>query len=648
MERDERLAQFYHFSHEDDKTEEGSHSWDPAKRYENFEKIGQGGMKTIFKAYDTHGDREVAYAKVREDIAVKYRTTFIQEAKLTASLEHPNIITIHDIGLEKDGSPFFTMELKVGDSLGDILKALKKQDQDYIHNFQLDQLLDIYLKVCDAVAFAHSKGIMHLDLKPENIQVGKFGEVLVCDWGLSKTIDGRTEGDEDVDLGKESIKGLTTLYGDIKGTPGYMAPEQINPDLVISYKSDIYALGVILYEILCLNTPFKGAVDDVLKQTLTASWDSPLLVNKNLSSSLSAVVMKAMSLESESRYEKVEDIEVELQNFRHGFATQAEQASTLKLLHLLFKRHQTLVTVLLVNFLVGLFGTLYFINEVKESESKAILAQNKAEEHLKLAKEQEALVFKTTKYLYIKEIQHRQKFFEWSDYNKFSGTLTKSINQLLGLSNVYPNLEEVNAELGYLYFVKQDFVKSKKYLVKYTGQYLYILELLDELIELKGDRKSLSADEFCDLMEQIKPFKALHTKLLYSYLVNAGDIEKKCQVIKAFLKLLNPNWTDQVFVYDSESRVLKIGGKNFHELGWKGAISIMGLKLRELDVSDTELQSLNFFKQLNINTLYIQGTKVTDLTDLNHEMIRKVVVSKNQLDEVRVKERFPSLIIRKK
>ena len=143
-------------------------------RYGQPELIAVGGMKRILKVLDRHGNRHVAMARLHEDASDLLFDPFIREARLTALLEHPNIISVHDVGVDKEGQPYFTMDLKVGDGLDVVL-----QESLAGEGLPLSERLDIFLKVCDAITYAHSRDVIHLDLKPANIQVGHYGEVLV-------------------------------------------------------------------------------------------------------------------------------------------------------------------------------------------------------------------------------------------------------------------------------------------------------------------------------------------------------------------------------------------------------------------------------------------------------------------------------------
>ena len=180
----------------------------------------------------------------------------MQEAWLVSSLKHPNIIKVHDAGVDADGRPFFTMDLKGNTTLKDLVRSsLGRRD-----------MLVIFQKICDAVAYAHSEKIIHRDLKPENIQCDAFGEVLVCDWGLGKSIDPSDTNLPGV-TGQWDADKNQTSHGDMKGSLGYMSPEQILHDEDIDERSDIFALGCLLHFILTGSAPFSGDKEQILAAT---------------------------------------------------------------------------------------------------------------------------------------------------------------------------------------------------------------------------------------------------------------------------------------------------------------------------------------------------------------------------------------------
>ena len=229
------LQPFYDF---DDELENNPESIAPitvtvqssSERYDKREQFALGGEKTINVVFDKLSDRELALA-IPHKTDTNSKEEFLREAWLTAGLQHPNIISIHDIGIDKQtDTPFFTMDLLRGDTLGKVISKLKEGDADYQLRYPQEVLFETFLKVCDAVSYAHSLNVIHLDLKPDNIHLGKFGNVFVCDWGLAKII--TDQGIDTQNTTKRSnldadLLNNMTLSGHIKGTPGYMAPEQI-------------------------------------------------------------------------------------------------------------------------------------------------------------------------------------------------------------------------------------------------------------------------------------------------------------------------------------------------------------------------------------------------------------------------------------
>lgn len=344
-------------------------------RYEVGGTVARGGMGEILKAQDRGIERTVALkvaldaATVREDL----RRRFLQEAKLTGQLEHPNIVPVHELSFDENGRPFYTMKLVKGRSLQEVLDQLKAGDAAVLAAYSLAHLLTIFQKVCDAVAFAHSKGVVHRDLKPANIMIGEYGEVLVMDWGLAKLVRASEDrGSKMEDSERQSSivhppsAGLT-MAGTVMGTPQFMAPEQAAGDLdAIDGRADIYALGGILYNILTLHPPVTGdSVGELLEKIRRGEIRPPTSYNaksrvvkdravvprppliplrhcpgNRIPEALSAVAMKALAVKREERYQTVAELQREIAAYQGGFATVAEQAGLSRQLWLLVKRHK--------------------------------------------------------------------------------------------------------------------------------------------------------------------------------------------------------------------------------------------------------------------------------------------------------------------
>ena len=313
-------------------------------RYDAPTLIAEGGEKRVYKVYDQHLNRFVAMAQSAKAQTPNEQEQFLREGQLTANLNHPNIVPIHNMGLDSGGVPFFSMELVPGDSLKDIIKKLKADDLPYKTQYTQEVLLGIFNKVCDAVAYAHSRGVLHLDIKPDNIRVGQFGEVLLCDWGLARVIDHGHLGEAEPGQLDANMLNDMTLTGTMKGTPGFMAPEQVNNQKKTG-QTDIYALGSLLYFILTHELPVGGeSACEVVENTRKGNIIHPRKYRpkRSVPTGLAAVVMKALALDPVDRYENVQALQSEIVLFLSDFPTEAEQASRLTRAGLLAQRHRKL------------------------------------------------------------------------------------------------------------------------------------------------------------------------------------------------------------------------------------------------------------------------------------------------------------------
>lgn len=322
----------------------------PQERYRFIRSIGFGGMKGVLLVFDQDTGREVAMA-IMPDFRDRPKTDlekFVREAKLTAHLEHPNIVPVHDIGIDGSGSPYFTMKYLHGQSLASVLRKIQKEDAETIANYGLVRLLHIYTRICHAIEFAHSQGICHLDLKPENINLGDFGEVLVLDWGLARSLKSPASGGllAPNEAGDE-------VASRVKGTPGYMAPEQIRTlnSAPIDVRADVYALGAILYAMLALTNPLaRLSVDEILRRTVTGELPPPTEVapeGRYVPAALEAICMKAMALRPADRYATVRELREDIFAFQSGYVPKAENASPLKHAGLFIGRNYLILLVLL-------------------------------------------------------------------------------------------------------------------------------------------------------------------------------------------------------------------------------------------------------------------------------------------------------------
>ena len=239
----------------------GETGWIGAPRYRVVRVIANGGTGDIVECHDVELGRRVAIKTARADNAdsAQVQEMLRREAKLTGRLEHPNIVPIHDAGEGEGGGRFYVMRLLDQPTLETVLEKLAAGEPDSLATYSIGRLLTDFLQVCRAVDYANSCGVIHCDLKPANILLGRYGEVLVVDWGLA--FDQRDQ---------------TGFRG---GTPGYMAPEQLDPRGSLDARTDVFALGVILYEILSLHSPFDAEsetdVQALVRDYMVGDWEPP-------------------------------------------------------------------------------------------------------------------------------------------------------------------------------------------------------------------------------------------------------------------------------------------------------------------------------------------------------------------------------------
>ncbi|MGB1110720.1 MAG: serine/threonine protein kinase [Gammaproteobacteria bacterium] len=228
----------------------------PNTRYVFLSTLAKGGKCIIRTCRDMHLSRVVVYKSLRPELVNDpvEQVRLLREARVSALLQHPNTVPVYELGRDRDGHYYFTMKLVHGYTLREIL--------DYRERYDLTQLVEVIEEIALALAYAHAHGVAHRDIKPENILVGPYGEVLLLDWGLAKVWN---KDGSSVDLsGDDSHPDVADLdksmtgFGKLQGTLCYMSPEQIQRDPEISFSTDIYSLGSVLYEVLTGQTPFES------------------------------------------------------------------------------------------------------------------------------------------------------------------------------------------------------------------------------------------------------------------------------------------------------------------------------------------------------------------------------------------------------
>ena len=242
-------------------------------RYENDKLLGRGGMGEVKLAHDHDIGRKVAVKRLLDDANPHAVARFIDEVRTVGSLEHPNIVPIHDVGVDEDGALFFVMKYVEGETLSSIVDKLAAGDAGYHKRYSFEARLDLFAGLLRALQYAHSQGLVHRDVKPENIMVGRYGEVVLMDWGIAHLM--RTE-EHRANNGTIDRASTETVDGAVVGTPQYMSPEQaVGQVAELDGRSDLYSAFTVLYELLTL-TPYVEAKKTAM-QTVLAAQERPLV-----------------------------------------------------------------------------------------------------------------------------------------------------------------------------------------------------------------------------------------------------------------------------------------------------------------------------------------------------------------------------------
>jgi serine/threonine protein kinase len=290
-------------------------------RYVDLGPHARGGLGEVFTATDTELHRVVALKRLQDHCAedATSQRRFLLEAEITARLEHPGVVPVHSLFHDEEGRPCYAMRFIEGQTLEDAIRDYHAGPPDPV---AFRRLLQTFIQVCETVAYAHSRGVIHRDLKPKNIMLGKFGETMVVDWGLAKVV-GRTtqepSGQTEVTLrpsGDSSSE--ETQLGAAVGTPAYMSPEQAAGRWdVINAASDIYNLGAVLYALLTGKPPLKKGNNwpELQQKIQQGDFPRPRIVNSGVPRTLEAICLKAMALKPADRYPLATSLSAEVERW---------------------------------------------------------------------------------------------------------------------------------------------------------------------------------------------------------------------------------------------------------------------------------------------------------------------------------------------
>ncbi|MGN7612995.1 protein kinase domain-containing protein [Magnetococcales bacterium HHB-1] len=362
--------------------------------YELLGFLNRGAMGELHVARDVKLQRTVAFKKILPKVASasEVRTLFFNEAQLTAQLDHPNIVPIYGLESASDGVPAYTMKLIDGMDFSAYLKEAEKfqKEKSIPASHELEHRLELFLKVCDAIHFAHDRGVVHRDLKPANIMIGPFNEVYVMDWGIAHLMAEEKEKKKEL---KEALKATRVILmdldgagatiikeGTLVGTPRYMSPEQAEGEQAnLDGLSDLYSLGLILQELVTLKPAVKGegGVETLLEAAKTGKRQP--IARRGVDFELVAIIDKATRLEREDRYPSVKAFAEDIRRYLKGDAVLAKPDNLFrKTARWIAKNRSKALTTMLFLLLAGGFTAFALYQQIllKEAQRHEVLQSN--------------------------------------------------------------------------------------------------------------------------------------------------------------------------------------------------------------------------------------------------------------------------------
>ena len=360
-------------------------------RFRIIKKHAEGGLGIVYVADDRQLRRQVALKQIRKDRADEalYRLKFSQEAEVTGQLEHPGIVPIYALGADEAGQPYYAMRFIRGESLRDNISNFHADLKTGVVAYdgpELRQLLRRFVDVCEAIHYAHDRGVLHRDLKPGNIMLGKYGETLVVDWGLAKPL-GQTSGPNPTEQSELPVEpsgntpGSETSYGQFLGTTAYAPPEQLLGKLdELSPASDVYSLGAVLFELLTGKPPVRDAktVHDAVEQVRLLQSASPRERLPAIPTALAEICRKALRLLPAERYSSARELKDDVQRWLDDSPVTAYREPWLTTAFRWMRRHQAVTSGMAVGCLsLILLGSGYWIVRSQAAAREAELENEK-------------------------------------------------------------------------------------------------------------------------------------------------------------------------------------------------------------------------------------------------------------------------------
>ncbi len=345
--------------------------------------LAEGGLGEVLVANDQELNRDVALKQIRPQLAddLRARQRFLLEAEITGSLEHPGIVPVYGLGTYQDGRPYYAMRLIRGESLRAASESYHKRFAEDRHSTEktlaLRKLLNRFVDICQTIEYAHSRGVLHRDIKPDNVMLGPYGETLVVDWGLAKAAgladeaaEDHADGTYEPTLRPSAGSGTApTRMGSVIGTPAFMSPEQAAGQIdAMGPASDIYSLGATLYFIICGKTALESSdrasredVSAFLQRVARGDYPAAHQLNPSVPRPLSAICSRAMAALPEDRYQSAQDLADDVSRFLADEPVLAYPDPPAVRLKRWVRRHQAIASTTAALVLASTLGLIIFL-----------------------------------------------------------------------------------------------------------------------------------------------------------------------------------------------------------------------------------------------------------------------------------------------
>jgi serine/threonine protein kinase/Leucine-rich repeat (LRR) protein len=647
------------------------------ERYLVEGEIARGGMGAVMRAVDCDIRREVAIKYLLDQNDPRRKLRFVEEAQITGQLEHPNIVPIHELGIDAQKRLFFAMRMVRGRSLAQVLEGLRTNARDAEREYPLARLLNILVNVCHAVAYAHSRNVIHRDLKPANIMLGDFGEVYIMDWGLARVLSAKppappmatlapnaaaapmatmvtgpavaapaalpltvpvaapasaapiptntaiTSGKNSKVVTSRSSEADLTQDGAVLGTPAYMPPEQAMGHMHnVDERSDVYALGAILYEMLTLKPPVD-AQGDYLAVLMRVSQGeiqapeqrTPERARKGkIPRELAAVAMKALAFKSAERYPSADELRRDIERFQEGRSVSAKGDSALEMTWKLMKRNKGAsagVALALLALLVGL--GVSFRSWLK---AETAYAAYRKEQDAKRAQAQQSV----------------PAFVAAARMSVESRNYTDAIAQVGVALDYEPENTDARLLRAQLQIVRRDFGAARADL----QQYLRLqpddvsARKLNELCERSDPEEAGTLLAFAAVLNELKSH-TLADGLLTRY--GPDSIAARKQLLGVYQKRIDKAWPGYGrFMHVDDNGVYSLYLVNNQRP--TDLTPLQGIPLTSLSLEGSRVTDLSPLRGMPLTALSFWGCPVTDLKPLQGMRLQHLNMNRTKVSDL--------------